>query len=495
MDNDLSRQVAMLQQQMAVLQSEITALKKLLGLDPRTPVHELPAGARLSPRCEMVWIAAPDEESWSILGASEEGAYLSLCTKAGESLCLMAGAAGGEIFLRDAEQNPRIYAGVEEGEPCVALQAKDGGNRVEMFIKDDGGQVCVRTTGQKPRAGIKALAAGGVVSIVDDKGEPQAALVGRDLGGELLVLDQQKEICARISSLPEGGLISAQRGGQPIVSLASMKDGGLILVHGSEGKLAVGIGDTGHGGHVRVHDAEGRDRASLMVVNDTAWVTVCNKDGQHVCAMNNLNEAGYLEICNAAGQPGISMDADEFPRFAMRDNEKRPVVLLTSDEQGGMIVVNDNAGQLAAVVDVDGSLDKPAGRIGVAGAGASLRSVLSVDAEGQGIASVFGANGEQRAAMFAQKDGGTFHSFGPENTALAVFGGTEHGGALTINNDLGISRAAICVHKDGGQLQLHWAGTPVATLSAQEQCGMLYLSDSDGEIRTRLPEDEPPWET
>ncbi len=493
MDNDLQPGADSTQVQLARLQNELAALKKMLGLDPAVPVHELPQGARLRPTCDALFFAAPGKPASGSIDVDERGPSLSFRDAGGaECVFLHVDQNGGQLCLRDHAESNRVCTGATSHGGSLAIKAPDGGNRVELFVKDDGGQVCVRATNEKPRASMKALADGGVLSVVDDTGQPQTAMFGRETGGEFIVLDQKKEICARIISLPEGALISAQRQGRPVASMAAMNDGGMIMLHDANGQLAVSLGDSGKGGHVRVHDTEGTGRAALMVVDDMAWVTVSNKDGRDVCSMNNLNEAGYLEVSNRAGEPTITLDGDKDPKLVVRDGEKRIGVLIGSDEQGGMIAVHDNAGQLAALMDVDGNMDKPVGRIGVAAPGAELRSVLSVDREGQGIVHVFGSGGEQRAAIFGQKEGGTFHSFGAENIPLAVLGGTQHGGSLTVNNDLGICRAALSVHKDGGQVQLHWAGLPVATLSAQEHSGMLYLFDNEGDLKTRLPEDAPP---
>jgi hypothetical protein len=204
--------------------------------------------------------------------------------------------------------------------------------------------------------------------------------------------------------------------------------------------------------------------------------------------LSSYQDHGHLDLRTDSGRLGVALDAAKDSSISVYNESDQTTALISSSDNGGVIAVNDNQGRIAAVIDVEGSHDKLCGRIGVAAPGQAIRALLTTNGS-EGVVAVLNENGETRGTMIGLTDGGTFHSYGSENTVLAVLGGTTEGGALTVNNDLGICRAALCVHKDGGQVQLYWAGSPVATLSAQEASGMLYLFDSEGELRTQLPED------
>ncbi len=495
MDTDLRADVDSLKQQVTLLQTEMVALRKLLGVDDSIPFHELPRGSGISPKCEVIFLQSPGKESCGEIGCGNVGGFIRLRdTEGATGVQIGINDEGGSIELLDHEENFRVEMGVNQDGGSLSLKGEDEMPRVDLWVHEDQGHICVHTAGGKPRAGLKAMADGGVVNVVNDEGKPRAAIVsGKDLT-EMLLLDNSQNICTRLAASALGGVISAQSRGKPLVSLATTNGNGALMVHDINGKTAVTVGNLHGDGNVSVYDRNGKDRVQLMVAEDIAWVMVSNKAGENVCALNSLNEAGYVEVCDAKGKPRLTLDGESAGKFTVRDNNDQVAAIVGAGESGGLVGIYDNVGKLAAAMDVEGNMDRPSGRVGVAGIEGTLRAMMNVDSDGQGVVSVLNGDGENRAMMSGQKEGGTFHSFGGEDTVLAVLGGTQHGGAITINNDLGISRAAMCVHKDGGQLQLFWAGSPVATLSAQETCGMMYLFDSDGDLKLRLPEDAPPEE-
>jgi hypothetical protein len=353
----------------------------------------------------------------------------------------------------------------------------------------------VYAPGGKPCAGMKGTDDGGAITVVNREGQAQGGLMRHGDATEVFVTDGQGNIAARILGNERGGLIATQKNGRPAVSMMTAKEGGMIILQNEDGEPALNLSNLGGSGQISLYDENGKQRINLMTVQGTSWVCVSNQQGKEVCTLSSVNDAGFIEASAQDGSHRVTLDGDGPGRLVIREGDASPAVLITRGETGGSLSIHDNAGQLAALLDVEGNLDRPAGRIGVGARGAkSLRAMLSVDAAGQGLLTVLNGEGENRAILSGQQNGGVLHCFGSEGADVAVFGGTPNGGALTLSNDLGITRAAMCVHKDGGQLQLYWAGSPVATLSAQETCGMMYLFDSEGEMKLRLPEDAPPEE-
>lgn len=91
-----------------------------------------------------------------------------------------------------------------------------------------------------------------------------------------------------------------------------------------------------------------------------------------------------------------------------------------------------------------------------------------------------------------------------DGTNLMTLDGTDYGGRLLINNDLGFQRALLGVHEEGALLALNNTGTPGVQAVCTELGGVITLHDPEGEIILTIPQirsgppdddDEPAEET
>jgi hypothetical protein len=107
-----------------------------------------------------------------------------------------------------------------------------------------------------------------------------------------------------------------------------------------------------------------------------------------------------------------------------------------------------------------------------------------------GIASLAGGPRSGQLAI-AARDG----------TNLMTLDGTDYGGRLLINNDLGFQRALLGVHEEGAMLALNNTGTPGVQAVCTELGGIITLHDPEGDIihsippvRSEGPDDDDPAE-
>lgn len=64
-----------------------------------------------------------------------------------------------------------------------------------------------------------------------------------------------------------------------------------------------------------------------------------------------------------------------------------------------------------------------------------------------------------------------------DGTPLLTIDGTDHGGRIMINNDLGFQRIAMGVYKESAGLQMNHTGSPGVQAVASPQGGLICVCD------------------
>jgi len=174
-------------------------------------------------------------------------AMLRLCNadKPNEIQGLLTGQADGPcLSLNGSDEKARVLLRVEAAGAECQFFGKDLKPAVNLSVDEAAGrgQMAVMEAG-KPRAVLKAAETGGVVSVMHDDNLPRAFLHANALCGEFIAVNQDVKTSVKITS---DGL-----------------HGGLMTVHGSDGKALVALSGAEVGGLVMVNDRQGKLRDSL----------------------------------------------------------------------------------------------------------------------------------------------------------------------------------------------------------------------------------------
>lgn len=162
----------------------------------------------------MLTLRAGDKKPVATLGGHGGDGALLLYNPAGAVTGLQMHAKGGAITMTDAGKNNQIFAGFEENNSFILLQAKDGGSApVAICTQPQGGLVMVSAPDGVRRAGVAATPEGGQLSVFNDLGI-ERALIG---------------------SMNDGGTLKLNWGGTVGVAATATDQGGRVMVMDAEG--------------------------------------------------------------------------------------------------------------------------------------------------------------------------------------------------------------------------------------------------------------------
>jgi hypothetical protein len=212
-----------LAQEVAALRAQLTELRQFFSIERSEQFAGHPKA--LTVRCAAIHLQDPADPSRTqgILSASNEGPCISL----------LGSDQKARVILRVEAAGPQCQLLGPDLQPAVELQADETSGRGQVGVFDSG----------KPRAVIKAAETGGIVSVVHDDNHARAMLHATADCGEFIAVNQDMQTAVKISS---DGL-----------------SGGLVTVHGNNGKPGVVLSGAALGGLVMVNDTQGNLRASL----------------------------------------------------------------------------------------------------------------------------------------------------------------------------------------------------------------------------------------
>jgi len=206
MSDNIHEELAELRGQVAALQTELAAIKRLLGL-PLTPVD-----AHSGPVTLTVGGIRFQREDGSIAGhAGVRGQGCSMRVLGGSGRAVLelgSDGAGGIVTIANEEGTIQclLHVGAQGG--AVDLHGPEGTRRLSLLALDKGGQLAVFSDVGGLRAGLSVRDDHGSVMVAGPGGDISGLLFASELGGILTLMDGDQN--PRLI-LP-GGLIQENEG-------------------------------------------------------------------------------------------------------------------------------------------------------------------------------------------------------------------------------------------------------------------------------------------
>jgi hypothetical protein len=328
-----------------------------------------------------------------------------------------------------------------EAETDLIFATATGKTILKLHADEGGGLVTVGMPGQ----------ADGVVLSMRDY-MPSVMLRGPESASSIHLLASQQMACVRVQE----GWLKDQKAE---VSLMAGTFGGSITLNESGGSRRVDLSALQGTGSLCLKESDTQDAVVLA---------------HHVGKLSSLtlhgpseHEAVRLLATHDLSAVRITSPTSEDTDISAQAGSSGPQILLRQDDTPQVLVGNTEHGGILAAY----------GREAVQG----------------GVASLSGGPRSGQLAI-AARDG----------TNLMTLDGTDYGGRLLINNDLGFQRALLGVHEEGAVLALNNTGTPGVQAVCTEGGGVITLHDPEGDIVHSIPplrsepfddDDEPAEET
>ncbi|MBL9113630.1 MAG: hypothetical protein JNJ83_01390 [Verrucomicrobiaceae bacterium] len=445
-----------------------------------------------------------DGKPWNTLQCH----HLSILERGGRGIgaTLSSDENGGYINIlhkpmADGARNCGFFAGFRrEGVPEIFLHAPDGTDRALISANPERGVMAVFDEEGCPAAVMQAQPGGGSVAVLQPDGKTRGVLAHTDTkdGGrtELIFADANASTVVKLLADPSHGILSLSVPGLPQATvLSSGSEGGsLMLKSPNEGasitllateeiaqiaakaasplrnatEISLMAGEQ-IGSSVNLHDTHGVRRASLEHTEDRTSLVLSDEEEHDVVSLAHYpNESTYLKLQSEPSKQGVQLlSTPEMNLLTVNSpNEATTrVSVAVKDETPNIMISEQNQGR-----------------------------VLITVAEQCGTVSAFGPSGEQggMAALAGGERLGSVRVGTADGTDYAMLHANEHGGKLSINNDLGIQRIILGIHNEAPGLYLNNTGNPGVTVAAFDTGGIVGVHNAEGKLVTAMRGDLPP---
>ena len=189
-----------------------------------------------------------------------------------------------------------------------------------------------------------------------------------------------------------------------------------------------------------------------------------------------------LVVFVAAG-PGDVPAVVQAKSFQMVNDAGRPLVVLASNDAGGIMMAFNNDGKPVALAgaSVEG------GVVGISSSEGAPIALMEATGVGGAISTRNNA-GIAVSQIGARPDGGALVINNGDGTNNVVLRTSEHGGAVDINSSAGRRViSALASKSGGGMVLLDTLSKPQMTFTCGEENGIISLFGNDGKIRWQAP--------
>lgn len=410
---------------------------------------------------------------------------------------------GGMIWINRSEGERRraLSLGMDdEGEPQVKLTGPDGHMRANLFCENDHGTLAVLGPDNAAGAVMRARPGGGMMAVLQPDGRARGVLVhGGDAPGgggketsatELIFAQANGRSMVKLRADDGGGMVFAgapdhsgtavmtAREGGPAVMLRGRQDGTSVNLMAGDALARVSvnqgmIGDNkaeasimagATGSSMKLNECDGTNRVDITAMQDAAGVQLLDVHGRACIALSHHSDShSSFAMSGTAAHDCVRMIANKDAALLRISSPENPDTEITDGVHEGkpILMIRQNkvplvmAGQTehGGVVCAYGSKEVQGGIASLSGG--PMSGVLSISA----------------------KDG----------TQLMTLDGTDHGGRLMINNDLGFQRIVMGVHQEAASLVLNNTGSQGVIAAALPQGGVISVCDSEGRITKSMP--------
>jgi len=421
---------------------------------------------------------------------------------------LGSGDNGGYIHVHyhGEEHGSKTAIGLgiqEDGEPHIQLRGKDCKIRADTFIDKDHDTMAVLAPNHAPGAVMRARPGGGSVSVLQPDGRARAVLIhdefhkasGSDAvtpATDLIFATAQAKTVLKLNANADGGIVCVGRPGQADAAVIMARDhGATVMLHSPAEKTSVSIAATDGMARIGAHQGLAHDdkaEASLSAGAFGGSARFSDSDGTKRIDLHATGKSGTIGLLDDDDKTAVALShhAGSHSSLEMSGVAEHDCVRIIANKDLSAL-------HIAAPDSLDTGIitTAPAGKPMMTMMRKNTHPILMLgEGEQGGQISAFGP-GPEKAGIASLTGGavaGCFSVSTTDGTSLLTLDGTDHGGRLMINNDLGFQRIALGVHQESAGLHMNHTGKPGVHAVATPEGGLVCVCDAEGKPIDAMPQ-------
>ncbi len=390
--------------------------------------------------------------------------------------------------------------------PQLELKGPKKGMRVVLQVNEDASMVAALGNPKGGVAYLKGHATGAAVALSDGKLVTQAGLIYyapqpqgdgmREAGSEMLLNDGSGQSVLSMHGSEKEAWLKMGPPGESNVFLFGNKEATGLNLESPNHEHHVIVAASKEAAELQLYrqlpetnDEPGTAGMRLAVHSLGTSISHTRPDGEPSIVLAHQNETGLssLDFLEKNGEAGLGLRQrdDGLKRLFVGSQEKKPAF--------GVGVTPE-----VTVFEVCSPTD-PGTHFGTyLGTAAPMVALYKNDQiaialtanDGVGSVNAYGTLEGQTgyATLSGGSLSGTVSLSTPDGTALMTLSNNQHGGHISINNDLGFSRIAMGVYQESAAIFLNHTGTKGVDIVAGEKGGVVAAFDPEGELAATLPE-------
>ncbi|MBL9131113.1 MAG: hypothetical protein JNG86_07940 [Verrucomicrobiaceae bacterium] len=420
------------------------------------------------------------------IGSTEDGGYIDIHYK------------GEEHAIK-----PAISLGMQaDGEPHIQVRGKDFTARADICIQKDHGVVAVMGTKEERGAVMRAQPGGGSVAVLHPDGRPRAVLIHNERhqspdsdavapSTDLIFANGSLDTLIKLHSDGRGSLITAGMPGHADgVAITVRENGPAIMLRGLEDSSSINMMAADNMARVSVHEGRlsaDKAQASLAAGSFGSSMELRENDGTRRVDISAMSEAGTVQLLDATGSEAVALShhSGSHSSLAMRGVAEHDCVRILTNKDAALVRVTspENA-------DTDATIMVHEGRPSLIVRRDNRPLVTATETEHGGLICAYGREEVQGgvASLSGGPMGGVVSVCARDGTQLMTLDGTDHGGRLLINNDLGFQRVVLGARDEAGVLVLNNTGSNGVIATAMPKGGVISVCDAEGNVIRTMPE-------
>ncbi|MBE2283442.1 MAG: hypothetical protein IAE77_08265 [Prosthecobacter sp.] len=413
---------------------------------------------------------------------------------------------GGMIWINrpEGEHRRAVWVGMnDEGEPQVKLTGEDGQMRANLFCERDHGTLAVLGPDNAAGAVMRARPGGGMMAVLQPDGRARGVLIHSGSGPnpgeedasatELIFARANGQTTLKLRSDDGGGMVftgtpdqtgtavmTARKGG-PAMILRGKQDGTTVSLMAGDDLARVSVNQ----GMVGDKQAE----AALMAGATGSSITLNECDGTNRVDISAKQDGAVLQLLDVHGKAGVALShySDSHSSLAMSGSAAHGCVRIVANKDAALLRVsspeNPDTEITAGIYEEKPMLMMRQNKVPL---------VMAGQTEHGGVVCAYGSQEVQGgiASLSGGPMSGVLSISARDGTQLMTLDGTDHGGRLMINNDLGFQRIIMGVHQEAASLVLNNTGSKGVIAAALPQGGVISVCDAEGRVTQSLPSPE-----
>lgn len=420
------------------------------------------------------------------IGSTEDGGYLDIHYN------------GEEHAIK-----PAISLGMQaDGEPHIQVRGKDWTARADICIQKDHGVVAVMGTKEERGAVMRAQPGGGSVAVLQPDGKARAVLIhnehhqqpGSDTvepSTDLIFANSSLETLMKLHTDGQNSLMMAGMAGQPDGVAITVRDQGpAIMLRGVEDATSIHMIATQEMARVAVKQgwlARDKAEASLVAGGFGSSMELRECDGTKRVDISAMQDGASALLLDASGDEAVALShhSGSHSSLAMRGTAPHDCVRILANKDAALMRIcapqNEETQITHAIYE-----RKPVMMI----TQDKKPLVMAGESEHGGVVCAYGPQETQGgiASLSGGPLSGVVSISARDGTQLMTLDGTDHGGRLLINNDLGFQRVALGARDEAGFLALNNTGSNGVIATATPAGGIVSVCDADGKVIRTMPE-------